>query len=47
MEMFLFFVTILQRYAVCLPEGSSAKDEAVEYIVRAPKPYDIVFTERH
>ena len=46
MEIFIFFVSILQRYNVCLPEGSTANDDAVEFAVRSPKPFDVIFTER-
>ena len=47
MEMFIFFVTILQRYNVRLPEDHSVKEEAIEFLVRSPKPFNAIFTERH
>lgn len=46
MEMFLFLVTVLQRYDVCLPDGSNVADESLEYIVRCPKPCKVIFTNR-
>ena len=47
LEMFIFFVTILQRYNVRLPEDHSVNEEATEFLVRSPKPFNVVFTERH
>ena len=46
MELFMFFVTLLQRYNVRLPEGSTATDSSVVGIINAPKPYELVFTLR-
>ena len=47
MEMFLFLVTVLQRYDFCLPDESKVAEESLEYIVRCPKPYEVIFTNRH
>ena len=46
MEFFIFFVTFLQRYNVHLPADATVTEEALEYILRNPKPYEIIFTER-
>ena len=46
MEMFIFFVTILQRYDVCLPEGAKVTDEPVQRIIHSPQSYELIFTNR-
>ncbi|XP_067946650.1 cytochrome P450 2D26-like [Watersipora subatra] len=49
MEFFIFFVTLLQRFDVCLPEGVTMTDKAGpnDTVVRAPPPYKLIFTARH
>ena len=46
MELFMFFVTFLQRYDVNFPEGSSATDECGRQLIQCPKPFEIIFTAR-
>ncbi|XP_067950726.1 cytochrome P450 2B9-like isoform X1 [Watersipora subatra] len=46
MEIFMFFVTFVQRYNMSLPDGCMATDEPVTAVVNTPKPYEIIFTAR-
>ena len=46
MELFMFFVTFLQRYDVRLPEGSIVSEEPVTQLVNAPQDFEIVFAPR-
>ncbi|XP_067950732.1 cytochrome P450 2D20-like [Watersipora subatra] len=45
-EIFMFFVTFVQRYNMSLPDGCMATDEPVTAVVNTPKPYEIIFTAR-
>ena len=46
-QLFLFFVTLMQRYSVSLPAGSTADpSQTTTDMVRTPKPYDIIFHPR-
>ncbi|XP_067946219.1 cytochrome P450 2C23-like [Watersipora subatra] len=46
MEMFLFYVTLLQKYDICLAEGEEVTDIPVESLASEPMPFKLIFTPR-
>jgi len=45
-ELFLFFVNFLQKYNICLPEGSKVTTEPMISVISSPQPYGVVFSCR-
>jgi len=46
MELFLFFVTLMQKYDVCLPPESAVTTDPVTTLLNMPQSYDILFSPR-
>lgn len=46
MELFVFVVSILQRYHLALPVDSKVTEEPVTDFFNMPQPYKMIYTAR-